>query len=232
MIDPIMSYAGVMRVEINRMNSIAHNSSNVNSDGFLQEKTYLDGNQFKNILLNRHVDSAYSVALDKKAGALRLTQRPNDIGINSGDWFQVESDAGVFITRHGHFDLDETGSLCMGKYKILGSNGNISNLKSGFTVHADGSIYSGKEYIDKLKIVSVPENAQLKPLGDGVYLPSVDVQESKNPKVVQGALLASNVDMQSDMTKIVEISRHIEMLQRAMTAYSSVLDVGINQIGK
>ncbi|GGY84983.1 flagellar basal-body rod protein FlgF [Cellvibrio zantedeschiae] len=232
MTDPIMAYAGVMRVEIERMNSIAHNSSNVNSDGFLQEKTYLDGNQFKKILLNQKIDNSYSVAPDKKLGALRLTQSSNDIGINSGDWFQVESDEGTFLTRNGHFNLDEAGTLCLGKYKVVGTNGYITALKPGFTVHSDGSVFSGGEYVDKLKMISLPENFTLSPAGNGVYLSPSDAKEATDPKVVQGALVASNVDIQSDMTKIIEISRHIEMLQRAMTAYSSVLDVGINQIGK
>ncbi len=58
------------------------------------------------------------------------------------------------------------------------------------------------------------------------------VVENKNTEVVQGALVGSNVSLESDMTKVIETSRHIEMLQRAMSAYDNMLDTGINKIGK
>ncbi len=34
------------------------------------------------------------------------------------------------------------------------------------------------------------------------------------------------------MVKIMELSRHIESLQRAVNAYDNLLDSGINQLGK
>ena len=58
------------------------------------------------------------------------------------------------------------------------------------------------------------------------------MKNAEQAKVVQGALTGSNVKLETDMTKMIEVSRHIEMMQRAMSAYDDVLDIGINQLGK
>jgi Domain of unknown function (DUF1078). len=38
--------------------------------------------------------------------------------------------------------------------------------------------------------------------------------------------------MGTDMVKMMEVSRHVETLQRALSAYDGLLNSGINQLGK
>lgn len=233
MTDPIMAYSNVMRTQIDRLNSIANNASNVNSTGYLQEKTSVGGAQFQTLLQGGELQKSHSISRDTKIGALSVTNVETNFALATNDWFQLESPNGTTaITRNGNFKLSSDGYLMLGDLKVLGDSGPVGQLENGFKVHADGSIYSGNTYINKLKLVSITDNRELTSLGNGVYSSNEVVAEAINPKVVQGALVSSNVDIQGDMTKMVEVTRHVEMLQRAMSAYNDLLDVGVNKIGK
>lgn len=233
MTDPIVAYSGLMRMQIDRLNSIANNASNVNSAGYLQEMTSISNNQFQNLLHTGKPQQNYSISRDLKLGSLNVTNQEANLAVTTNDWFQLESNDGAsVITRNGKFTISSDGNLMLGDFKVLGESGPIESLKSGFKVHADGAIYQGDTYVNKLKLINISDNHALISLGNGVYSSSSQLMESKNAKVVQGALVSSNVDLQGDMTKMVEITRHVEMLQRAMSAYNDLLDVGINKIGK
>lgn len=233
MTDPIIAYSGLMRTQIDRLNSIANNASNVNSTGYLQEKTSISNNQFQNLLHAGDPQKNYSVSRDVKVGTLSITNQETNLAITTNDWFQLESSDGAsVITRNGKFTISPDGNLMIGDFKVIGESGPVGNLSNGFKVHADGTIYQGDTYVNKLKLMSISDNYALTSLGNGIYSSSNELIESKNAKVVQGALVSSNVDLQGDMTKMVEITRHVEMLQRAMSAYNDLLDVGINKIGK
>lgn len=232
MTDPIVAYSKVMRMQIERLNSIANNAANVNSTGFLQEKTTVSGNQFHQLLQTADPKDGYLINHDLKLGSLKLTNKSTDLGIAADAWFSVQTPNGNAITRNGNFSISSKGELLLDSFPVLGESGPIENINGDFKVLADGSIYVDGKYVDKLALVTLPKNAHLNSLGKGVYVSDVGFSEAAAPKVVQGATISSNADIQSDMTKVVEITRHIEMLQRAMSAYNDVLDTGINKIGK
>lgn len=229
-----MAYSAVMRTQIERLNSIANNAGNVNSTGFLQERTSIDNNQFQQLLQSADPRSSYSISRDLKIGALNVTGVPTNLALTTDDWFQIEleGNAGIGVTRNGNFSISKEGNLMLNNFKVVGASGPVGNLSRDFKVHADGSIFIGEQYVDRLKLVTLKNNSALTSLGNGVYITDENVLDAKDPKVVQGALVSSNVDIQTDMTKMIEISRHVEMLQRAMSAYNDLLDVGVNKIGK
>ena len=49
--------------------------------------------------------------------------------------------------------------------------------------------------------------------------------------LVQGALEQSNVDVADETIRLMETTRHLESIQRAISTYDKVLEVGINRIG-
>jgi len=232
MTEAIMIYSAVMRAQLNRLNSVAQNASNVNSVGYLQESTYIDPNTFADLLAGSNPNVELTDARSTKLGALKLTNSPLDLAIASDHWFVLESNGDSLITRNGNFSISNDGYLVLGEHKVLGEAGPISSANANIAVRADGSIYLGEEFIGKLKIVSIPANEKLVSLGNGIYKSNSINESGGAPKIVQGALVGANVDLESDMTKVIETTRHIEMLQRAMSAYDDMIDVGINQLGK
>lgn len=232
MTEPIMAYSAVMRAQLDRLNSVAQNTSNANSTGYLHESSFISSDAFLNLLSSANSNAVLSNSRSTSLGALKLTNSPLDLALASDHWFVLESDGDNLITRNGAFSVSSEGYLMLDEYKVMGMSGPIQQVSRDMIVHADGSIYLNGELINKLKIVSIPSGNGLVSYGDGIYKSDGVQDASDPPKVVQGALVNSNVNLEADMTKVIETTRHIEMLQRAMSAYDDMMDVGINQLGK
>lgn len=232
MSDPIMVYSAFMRMEIDRLNSIAGNTSNTNSAGYLHETTSIDPEKFLSLLQGDKATDAYIKHKSTDLGALKITGRGSDVALTTDDWFVVSLDGKEFVTRNGAFNLSASGELKLGSYKVVADGGEIHGVTNNFRIHANGDIYSEEKYVDTIKLVKLPKGFQLHSVGGGVYQFEGKYEPAENPKVIQGALVNSNVDLASDMTRMIEITRHIESIQRAISAYDSILDTGINELGK
>lgn len=230
--DPIMAYSNMMRVQIDRLNAIAQNSSNVNSTGYLQETSQVGSQHFLAILQGAasagHLDAHHIT----KLGTIKVTGNSTDMALSSDHWFVVRHGTSLYITRNGSFSVNAEGELRLGDYSVMGEAGPIVGLSKEFFVSGDAMLYAEGSPIDKLQLVRVERHAKLTSIGNGVYRAETIWDKGGQPAIVQGALNNSNVDIQSDMTRMIEITRQIESLQRAMSAYNDVLNVGINQLGK
>lgn len=231
MTDPVMSYASIMRAQIDRLDAIAQNASNTNSVGYLQQSMHTDNQDFMALINDEKSRAGAQVYHSHQLGGLSVTNRNTDVAMVSDAWFVLEG-VDNLITRNGRFSVSTDGYLMLGNHKVMGEAGAISNVDSSISIRADGGIYLGDKYVDKLKLVSISKEQPLTSLGNGVYLVNGNLIQAEQAKVVQGGLTSSNVILESDMTQMIEITRHVEMLQRAMSAYDDMLDVGINQIGK
>jgi flagellar basal-body rod protein FlgF len=232
MTEPIMTYSSLMRMQIDRLNSIAENTSNVNSVGYLQESNYIDPNQFASLLQGGRYTGGYKSTHSTQLGALKITNSNTDIALASDHWFVVSLNDESALTRNGNFRVSPEGRLMLGDYFVMGESGKIQNLNKDFQVAADGTIIVDKQVIDRLAVVAKDPRTEMISQGNGIYLTTGATLKAENPKVIQGALNNSNVNLESDMTKMIEITRHIESIQRAMSAYDDMLNVGINQLGK
>jgi flagellar basal body rod protein FlgG len=86
--------------------------------------------------------------------------------------------------------------------------------------------------VDSLRIVKVADEGALTAVGNGLYMANAPLTNATGFVVYQGAQERPNVDMTADMVRMMEVSRHIESMQRAIVAYDGVLNSGINQLGK
>jgi flagellar basal-body rod protein FlgF len=219
-------------MQIDRLNSIAENTSNANSIGYLQESNYIDPNQFVSLLQGGKYTGGYKSTHSNQLGGLKITNLNSDIALASDHWFVVSVDGENALTRNGNFHISSDGKLMLDKYFVMGESGNIQNLSKNFQVDVDGTVRANNQTIDKIKIVSKDPKAEMISKGNGVYATDGSITMAENPKVIQGALNNSNVNLESDMTRMIEITRHIESIQRAMSAYDDMLNIGINQLGK
>jgi flagellar basal-body rod protein FlgF len=230
--EPIMVYSGLMRLQIERLNSVAQNVSNVNSAGYLQETSRLDPQQFISLLRGDAHAGEQNISHSILLGGLKVTGAKSDLALASDHWFVLSHAGQEFVTRNGNFSLSADGELKLGEYFVQGESGAIKGIVGDFKVNSDGTISLNDTIVDRLKLVKLSSSTALTSVGNGVYTSGTGLLEGEGTKVVQGALTNSNVDSQMDMTKMMEITRQIESIQRAMSAYNDMLDVGVNQLGK
>ncbi len=160
--------------------------------------------------------------------ALEETGIPYDMGIEGEGFFNISTENAdgeetIYLTRNGHFNVDEDGNLILpGKGMVLGEKGTINLKNADFTVDASGNIYDDRgRFVDRLLITAPPMDADIQHTPNGMYFVedmSTNVPVSGNTSIWQGRLEHSNVDMNREYTLLMEA-------QRAFQACSSALQI-------
>jgi flagellar basal-body rod protein FlgF len=224
MTDTIQSIARSLSADITTLNTISHNIANINTPGFRAEKTVPSFQS--QVQANDTV-----VAYDMEDGALSTTGRPFDLALRGKGFFMVERGGEVMLSRAGNFRLDSESRLVNAQGdKVLSESGEIIVTETNIRIDNKGQLWSKDRLLAKLKIVDVADNSQLKAAG-GAYHYSGTHVEWKGA-LQQGALENANVDAADESIRLMELTRHVESLQRAISIYDKAMETGINRIGE
>lgn len=236
--DLIVTYSKVMRAEIDRLNLIAQNVANVNSVGYLARTSAIDGSGFLELIAGSSGNSL-ATSTSREASALAETGINTNIAVVDDAWFVIKKDTGeLHITRSGSFHVNQEGVLRFGNdYTVMGESGEITNVTPEMTVMANGDVLGERGFVDQLRLVKTANAAKIGAVGDGAYRVNmadghINNVEEGGKQVLQGALNTSNVKVGDEMVRLTEITRHIESVQRAMSAYDDMLKSAINELGK
>ena len=155
------------------------------------------------------------------AGIIEQTGRELDMAINGDGFFNVRTpDGQTAITKNGNFDLDEQGFLVLnGVGRVLGQNGEIYIGESGFQVLPNGVINSANgNYIDTLLVNRPAEGITVTKIENSAFVVQNqgDLVAAENYTVLQGSLEASNVDINTELTKLIEAQRSFQLYSSAM----------------
>lgn len=229
----ITELSNVMQQEVKSLAQIAQNTANANSVGYKSQRVGLhtqSSTDFMNLINQVQTSTGH----DTRVSSLNITNNKADLALLSEGWFGVEENGELFLTRNGSFSVNSNGLLTTKNGALVqGVNGNISGVTlDNLIVNQQGHIYIGSEQIGTLAVYEVSSRANLESKGNSLYKVSGEVNLSQSPKVIQGSLESSNVDTSQEMLRIVETTRHIETMQRAMASYDELLKIGITQIGK
>ncbi len=164
------------------------------------------------------------VPVNFESGSLEETGRPYDMAIDGAGFFVVENGAGArFLTRNGNFDLDDEGYLILrGAGRVLNRGGGPIRLQNAdFTVLQNGEIRNAEDdNVGALAVVTVPENTEIQSNPNGTF--SIqnmnNVQQAEAPRVAQGWLERTNMDITQEYAMVMEA-------QRAFQACSTALQI-------
>ncbi|GHU23150.1 flagellar basal-body rod protein FlgF [Spirochaetia bacterium] len=163
--------ASGMRAQQWRLDAVANNLSNVNTDGY--KKDIAAFKAFPELLMRRmdddgvyqHPFGSADVApiigrigtgvelnelyTDFQQGALKQTDNEFDLGLDGKGFFTVSTPWGERYTRNGSFQLGKEGFLETKEgYQVLGENGPIQIKANNFQVDKQGHIFINNEYND------------------------------------------------------------------------------------
>lgn len=208
--------------DVRALAAISHNVANMNTPGF------------RGVRAVASFDQAAGVqrSIDLRSGGLNTTARPFDLALQGSGFFTVERDGQVLLMRAGAFRVDSSGLLStLAGDRVLGTAGPIALPEGEATFAADGTVRVGGREVAQLQLVDVADSRYLRPMGEGRFAFEGGLVPAK-AQVVQGALERSNVEPGDEMLRLMETMRHAESVQRAMSMYDKVLDVGINKLGE
>lgn len=234
MSDLIMQLAGVIQRDIDSLNDVAQNIANANTPGYRAGRTFNVLGPVQANAVNPGLASIHSItALDTTGGALHVTGKVTDLALAGDGWFLLQTPDGQALTRDGRFSVDSQGQLVSHTgFPVMGDGGPL--IVSGGVLEVDqaGQVQVGGSLVGQISVVKPNDSQQLIARGEGLYQSASILQPASNFTVHQGVLERSNAAMGNEMVRIMEASRHIESMQRALSAYDSMLNSGINQIGK
>ena len=232
MTDFISSIASIMRTEVDQLNSIARNSANSNTVGYRSESQVVNNSNLWVKVVQGSIDlnnTLYSNA----QGVPIVTKRNLDVAIAGEGWFSVNGKGETnLLTRNGNLHINEEGDVVTSYgHTLSGLEGIAKNIDiEDIHITKTGSIIVDDEVVGQFRLFNPVNTNQLEYAGSGLYKTSL-MTEQQDVQLIVGSLEASNVDTSKDMVRLMEITRHIETMQRAMSSYDEIMEIGINRIG-
>lgn len=206
------------------MEVVANNMANANTPSYKAEqmmfrdfmvKTKSDATPF-----GRKVDFVQDVGMlrDTREGPMTQTGAPLDISIHNEGYFVLDTPSGPRYTREGHFRLDETGMVVNSSgYPLLQTSGQplvIAPNEAQITVTGDGTVSTENGVIGQIRVVKFGNEQALQNAGTGMYMTNDQPANIDRPQLVQGMLEQSNVQPVIEVTKMMDILRNYEGVQK------------------
>jgi len=237
-----------MHGDIARLEQIAHNMANMMSPahkrGLALQPALVTG--FAAQLARADVAAAPGVqphaatAVDMRPGTLKATGRALDVALTGAGFFEVMTDAGLAYTRRGDFEIDARGRLVTQQgHAVMGVEGEIVMNGSAPVIAADGTVANagappGADSAQHLKVVDFDDPSSMTPLGAGLFAPGVGLKPTAGAQVQmrQGYLENSNVSSADEMTRLLQVMRHFESMQKMVVGYDDMLGAAIRKLGE
>lgn len=225
----------------------AHNIANMNTDGYKEMRalfhdmayeTHNLGTQSSTngsinptgIQIGHGVHTAATIRIMEQGG-IQTTDRPLDMMINGGGFFQIEQPSGeTAYTRAGAMVISPEGLLeTVQGYKLL-PNITIPPGATDISVNSEGQVYvkiAGEQAIQELgslEVATFINPPGLEAIGNNLFNATDASGEAVvgNPGstgfgvIMQGALEKSNVKPVVEITSLIEAQRAYEMNTNAM----------------
>jgi len=225
MIQGFYTAGGSMIAQQQKINVIAGNIANVNTNGYKKNNVGFSEvvyTEYQNMdagaggyIIGNGVRITDAVR-DLSQGAVMQTGRGLDLSMEGDGYMTLRDGAGnLFYTRGGSFQLSVEGEDSY----IVDSNGNylmdsnMQRINAGggeFTVTSDGVVVSGGAVQGSLRIVGFEHAENLRSVGGGLYIQTAESggeTAAASASVRQSSIERSNVNLASEFTDLIAVQR-------------------------
>jgi flagellar basal-body rod protein FlgF len=160
-----------------------------------------------------------------KRGAMNVTNAPLDVAIDGVGFFVVRDGAGnTFYTRSGQFQVNQEGQLLTHDgFFVQGDGGPIEiGEAENVRINSEGQVVADGEVVDTLQVVAFEEPTYLKHIGGSLHAANEQTgvpTPVDTPSLVSGTLEQSNVDVVSEMSRMIEAHRAYEAASKALMTH-------------
>ena len=179
-------------------------------------------------------DSTYYNHLN---GALVKTGNQLDLALGSDGFFVVNGSWGEGYTRDGRFLLDNEGRLLsmVGNYPVSGQNGAIV-VTPGSKVEfsQQGDVIVDGSVVDRIRVIDTENKQNLVSINGSFFKVSsnaVNISEVADPRVIQGYVEASNVNIVDSMMEMIYLERQYNINTKVVSTRDGMLGKAM-ELGK
>lgn len=204
-----------------QLDAVADSLANAQTPGFKGEvaafHTFMPGGEGSEMAQV----AAVKTAVDARSGETITTGRPLDVLPEEGTYLGVRLPSGdTAYTRSGRMTMDENGQLKVGRFAVLGQDGQPITIPFGATPRVDdrGLIWTGDVPLAQLSLSRI--DGPMERVTPNVFRP----QHSQDASMVQGrvsvgAIEGSNVDAMRATVEMVNVQRSFENAMQAIETY-------------
>ncbi len=189
-------------------------------------------------------------------GVLRQTGAPLDLAIQGDGFFKILTPDGVRYTRNGHFNKMPDGQIVDGNGNpLLGTSGPIFLPETGVVeVDQAGNVSAGGTQVGAIALVRFDNMRGVIKDGQNLFKLSEDFKVNELPLapgeaeivegpdgtprtrvaavVQQGYLESSNVEIVTEMVRMIEVNRVFEAYQKVMRGSQDMDSSLVRSMGK
>ena len=179
-----------------------------------------------------------STPKDFTQGTIQTTNQPMDLAIQGEGFFQIRMpDGSSAYSRAGNFHIDNEGNVVDPNGKFMEPPLTVPAGTTSVLVKPDGTVLisvnnsADLAEIGQLNLAKFPNTSGLKSVGQNLY---VQTNSSGDPifgtptqdnfgAIQQGALEQSNVDVISEMMRMIMVQRVFDTVTKAVSSYEAML---------
>ena len=239
MLEGLYSAAAGMQAQQQRIDSVANDLANVNTNGYKHTRV-----AFRDLLYvndasgNVHSGAGAAATIIGRGftqGAMRETGNPLDVAIEGEGFLRVRrADGTDALTRDGSLRIDPRGRLTTQRGELVQPAITVpaGTNESAVSIGADGTVSANNRPVGRIQLVNVRSPESLDVIGENLYRTTAASGAATNAtgaRLTQGSIEASNVDVGDSMTEMIDAQRSFQLASRAVQMQDQMLQIA-NQV--
>lgn len=255
MIRGIYTAASGLLSNLRRQEAVSNNLANLNTTGYKEDASA--DSSFERVLASRVGNAPVPVplAFQKRLGTigtgayqddrrpflrqgnLEQTGESLDVAIVGPGFFATRTTEGqTLYTRDGHFTTNDQGAIVTSEGRVvLDGNGQPINVGDADPlILRSGEVVVGPDVVGTIGLYDIPADQLVRAEGSAfttVGTP-VLVTAGSEPRLEQGSLEQSNIELAAETARLMNASRQFEASQRLFKELSANLEKAVNEVGR
>ena len=239
MLEGLYSAAAGMQAQQQRIDSVANDLANVNTNGYKHTRV-----AFRDLLYVNDASgnvrsgagaAATTIGRGFTQGSMRETGNPLDVAIEGEGFLRVRrADGTDALTRDGSLRIDPRGRLTTQRGELVQPAITVpaGTDESAVSIGADGTVSASNRPVGRIQLVNVRSPESLDVIGENLYRATAASGAAANAtgaRLTQGSIEASNVDVGDSMTEMIDAQRSFQLASRAVQMQDQMLQIA-NQV--
>ncbi len=205
-----------------KMALIANNVANINTPGYRGQSAVFREYVSEQPRMKEDVSLVYSYGQYQitDPGPIKITGNPLDVALVGPGFMGVQTPDGVQFTRAGNFSLNQFGEVVTSRgYKVADQGGGTISIPPDakyITIDQKGVVSTDAGPVGSIMMAEFKDYQKLDPAGNGLYRTDEQPTPAAETTMIQGKIEGSNVEAVVEMTRMIDVSREYQAVQRIM----------------